>query len=115
MSDMRMRFRGNVAPVVQPRARTPNTRNLILTLLITFLLVSLIVLFAGQFPPAPTALPPTEFTYQQLKVQDDEVLNTYGWVDRAEGQVRIPITEAMRLIAERGLPVRPESEQATAP
>ena len=33
-------------------------------------------------------------------------LNTYGWVDKNAGVVRIPIGEAMKLTIERGLPAR---------
>ncbi len=31
-------------------------------------------------------------------------LNTYGWVDRTAGVVRVPIDRAMQLLLERGLP-----------
>jgi hypothetical protein len=41
--------------------------------------------------------------------KQDEVLATYDWVDKNKGTVRIPIDRAMDLIAERGLPVRPEA------
>jgi hypothetical protein len=40
----------------------------------------------------------------QLKAQENEVLTTYGWVDRDSGVVRIPIEHAMDLVSERGLP-----------
>lgn len=33
-------------------------------------------------------------------------LNSYGWVDRERGVLRIPIERAMDLIAQRGLPTR---------
>ena len=33
-------------------------------------------------------------------------LTSYGWVDRDAGLVHMPIDEAMRLVAQRGLPVR---------
>jgi hypothetical protein len=39
-----------------------------------------------------------------FRAEEDEVLSTYGWVDKGRGAVRIPIDEAMRLVAERGLP-----------
>jgi hypothetical protein len=48
----------------------------------------------------------------------DRKLATYNWVDKDKGIVQIPIERAMDLIAERGLPVRPESStaaQASAP
>jgi hypothetical protein len=35
---------------------------------------------------------------------EEKALTTYGWVDRARGVARIPVEEAMRLTAERGLP-----------
>jgi hypothetical protein len=57
-----------------------------------------------------------DFRYQQ-----DETLASYGWVDQSGGVVRIPIDQAMRLIAQRGLPtipqagVAPVAEGAPAP
>jgi hypothetical protein len=44
---------------------------------------------------------------QQLREQD-KVLASYDWVDQKNGVVRIPIDRAMELLAQRGLPVRPE-------
>ena len=38
--------------------------------------------------------------------REDELLGSYGWVDRNAGVVRIPIDQAKRLLLERGLPVR---------
>ena len=38
----------------------------------------------------------------QLKNDERQKLTTYGWVDQGAGVVRIPIDEAMRIIAERG-------------
>ena len=37
---------------------------------------------------------------------EDQVLNTYGWVDQQKGVVRIPIAQAMDLVVKKGLPVR---------
>ena len=39
--------------------------------------------------------------------QETAVLDGYSWVDKGAGTVRIPISEAMRLTLERGLPARP--------
>ena len=44
-----------------------------------------------------------------LRAGEDAILNTYGWVDKAGGVVRIPIDEAMKPTVERGLPARSES------
>jgi len=39
------------------------------------------------------------------------LLNNYSWADKAQGKVRIPISVAMALIAQRGLPVAPAAEK----
>jgi hypothetical protein len=41
---------------------------------------------------------------QKSRGTDETELNSYGWIDRAAGIVRIPIDRAMELIAQRGLP-----------
>ncbi len=41
-----------------------------------------------------------------LRSEQEKLLNSYGWVDRNLGIVRIPIDRAMDLLAQRGLPVR---------
>ena len=42
-----------------------------------------------------------------LHAREDLLLNNYSWVDQSKGTVRIPIGQAMQLIAQRGLPVAP--------
>jgi hypothetical protein len=41
--------------------------------------------------------------------QQQQTLDTYGWVDQKAGVVRVPIDRAMDLLLEKGLPVRAES------
>lgn len=52
-------------------------------------------------PPQPRLqrLPTREL--ETLRAEERAVLESYGWVDRDEGIVRIPIERAMELIAER--------------
>jgi hypothetical protein len=45
---------------------------------------------------------------RQFVEDQDRKLATYDWVDKDKGIARIPIDRAMELIAQRGLPVRPE-------
>jgi hypothetical protein len=45
-----------------------------------------------------------------LHAREDLLLNNYSWVDQSKGTVRIPIEQAMQLIAQRGLPVAPSVE-----
>jgi hypothetical protein len=48
-----------------------------------------------------------------LRAREETELNGYGWVDRSNGIVRIPIERAMDLLLERGLPVRSPNAPAT--
>jgi hypothetical protein len=48
-----------------------------------------------------------------FRLQEEQTLNRYGWVDEKAGVVRIPIERAMQLVAQRGLPTTPKS--GTAP
>lgn len=42
-----------------------------------------------------------------LHAREDLLLDNYSWVDQKQGKVRIPISRAMELIAQQGLPVAP--------
>jgi hypothetical protein len=58
-------------------------------------------------PPAPALEVAPRAALEALRREEDALLHSYGWVDRARGRVRIPIARAMDLIEQRGLPVRP--------
>jgi hypothetical protein len=45
-----------------------------------------------------------------LHQREDLLLDNYSWIDRSQGKVRIPIEQAMELIAQRGLPVAPATQ-----
>lgn len=47
-------------------------------------------------------------------LDEDKTLYSYGWADEKAGTVRIPIERAMELIAQRGLPVRPQGSTTDA-
>src|SRR5580698_3645026 len=44
----------------------------------------------------------------EILLQEENTLYSYGWIDEKAGTVRIPIERAMDLIVQRGLPVRPQ-------
>jgi hypothetical protein len=44
-----------------------------------------------------------------FRLREAETLHSYGWVDQQSGIVRIPIDRAMELLAQRGLPTRPQA------
>ena len=56
---------------------------------------------------------------QHIRAAEEQLLASYGWVDRQKGVVRIPIDRAIDLLAQRGLPARPQTavaaSQATVP
>jgi len=44
---------------------------------------------------------------QQLRDDEDAILKSYGWLDPAKGTVRIPIDQAIDIVARKGLPSKP--------
>ncbi|MGB6876208.1 MAG: hypothetical protein WBD87_09260 [Candidatus Acidiferrales bacterium] len=63
-------------------------------------------------PPEPRLQPKPENDLQNYLEDQHTELNTYGWVDRSTGIVRIPIERAMQLLLQQGLPVRNSSQSA---
>lgn len=59
-----------------------------------------------QLPPEPRLQPKPEVDLQRYLDEEKTELDTYGWVDRQSGVVRIPIERAMQLLVQQGLPVR---------
>jgi len=59
-----------------------------------------------QPPPAPRLQISPIQDLQTIQAAEAEILSGYGWVDRANGVVRIPISRALDLLIERGLPAR---------
>lgn len=83
------------------------------------LMVGMIKLFMRGDPVSPFAVSeearpqePRVDTFNGLleKARDEEkeLLAAYDWVDKKSGVVRIPITRAMEILAQRGLPARRE-------
>jgi hypothetical protein len=71
-------------------------------------------LAAGQetrLPPEPRLQTQPREDLRELRAHESAVLSSYGWVDKPAGVVRIPIEEAIKTIAKRGLPARPGGEQ----
>ena len=79
-------------------------------------------LLVGEKPPAtPAARFPqprlqSNAAADLVKIQsaEEEKLDTYGWVDRPAGITRMPVEQAMRMIAEHGVPVWPAPPSQTS-
>jgi hypothetical protein len=55
-------------------------------------------------PPAPRLQSTPLADYQEYQREQERLTTTYGWVDRRQGVVRIPVERAMDLYLERGPP-----------
>jgi hypothetical protein len=60
---------------------------------------------SGRRPPEPRLQEHPFEALRSLQAEEERLLSTPGWVDRDKGIVRIPIEEAMAIVARRGLPV----------
>jgi hypothetical protein len=63
-----------------------------------------------RLPPEPRLQAAPISDLQEMRDAEENIIGGYGWVDRSQGVVRIPVDKAMDLLSQRGLPVR-----ATAP
>lgn len=54
-------------------------------------------------PPAPRLQSDPAADLARFRTAEQQRLESYGWVDRQKGIVHIPIGQAMREIAERGI------------
>lgn len=96
------------------------------TVAVCFLVLFIFRFFSGHENPAPSVQPvaqqaivPAAVPGPHLQVDasqelralhghENEVLDTYGWVDKKNNIVRIPIAQAMDKLLAQGLPVRKE-------
>jgi hypothetical protein len=65
-----------------------------------------------KLPPEPHIQPvPSESQppqqLQELRDTEKEILSNYGWIDQSKGIVRIPIAQAIDMVAAKGLPSKP--------
>ncbi len=66
-------------------------------------------LAGSQIPPEPRLEVQPWEQLKQLRAHEDQVLNSYGWVDKDKGIVHIPIDRAIDIVAQQGLPTRKEA------
>ncbi len=69
---------------------------------------------ARRLPPEPRLQDAPALDLKQMRIAEDQILGSYGWIDRSKGIVRIPIGRAIDLLAQRGLPARPQAGPQTA-
>ena len=59
-----------------------------------------------RLPPQPRLQPDPVGDLHKLRQQEDDILETYGWVDQGAGIGHVPIERAKELLLQRGLPSR---------
>jgi len=66
---------------------------------------------------APGSVEPPAEDIRRFREQEDQTLNSYGWIDQQNGIIRIPIEQAKKLIEQKGLPATPPGapQAAAAP
>jgi hypothetical protein len=64
--------------------------------------------------PEPRLQPNPPADLNKFRAQEEQILNSYGWVDPQTGVAHIPIEQAIDIIAARGLPVRQGGETPPA-
>ena len=65
-----------------------------------------------ELPPEPRlqsagSMQSPHLEMQELRKTEDAILGSYGWVDEAKGTVRVPISVAIDMTAQKGLPSKP--------
>ena len=64
-----------------------------------------------EVTPGPRLQVDANKDLRQMRAGEEAVLNSYGWVDKSSGSVRIPIERAMEILAKKGLPARKQQEK----
>jgi len=58
-------------------------------------------------PPEPRLQTSPAADMQQMLERQNQLMKSYGWVNKASGIVRIPVDRAMDIVAKKGLPKLP--------
>jgi hypothetical protein len=60
-----------------------------------------------KLPPEPRLQAQPKVELKDLRADEDVILGSYGWVDPNKGIIRIPIDQAIDMVAQKGLPSKP--------
>ena len=64
-----------------------------------------------QLPDGPRLQVDPGLDWVIFNAKQDSILNSYGWISKEAGVVRVPIEKAMAVSLERGFPVRPARQE----
>ena len=68
-----------------------------------------------QKPPDPQLQISPRLDLQKFHAAEQNLLSSYDWVDRQQGIVRIPVTEAMKLVVQKENALTPQPQTQTQP
>lgn len=57
-----------------------------------------------QRPPSPVLQAYPRAEMRQFLLDENEAVNSYGWANKEQNEVRIPVDKAIEMLAARGLP-----------
>jgi hypothetical protein len=60
-----------------------------------------------KLPPEPRLQAEPKVELKDLRADEEAILNSYAWIDPNKGTVRIPIDQAIDMVAKKGLPSKP--------
>lgn len=60
-----------------------------------------------KLPPEPRLQAEPRVELKDLRADEEAILTSYGWIDPNKGIVRIPIDQAIDIVAQKGLPSKP--------
>ncbi len=63
-----------------------------------------------QLPPEPRLQAVPRIDLRSLREGEDQILTGYAWVDPSRGVARIPIDQAIKIVAAKGLPSKPATD-----
>lgn len=63
-----------------------------------------------SFPQPRVQIDDGNFDVAELHAREDLLLDNYTWINQSKGAVRIPIEQAMQIIAQKGLPVAQQTQ-----
>jgi hypothetical protein len=67
---------------------------------------------ARVLPPEPRLQANPALDLEQLRRDEDRRLGSYGWIDRDQKVLRMPIERAIEQVLRRGVPARPPGRTA---
>jgi hypothetical protein len=67
--------------------------------------------YTGEPAPAPSLEVNPGRDLKTMRAEEDKILKSYAWIDQEKNTVRIPIDRAIDILAERGLPVRTQTDE----